>query len=88
VLSGGFRKKFSHTKPQSHNATVGVQNFEPLHFCLLLETVTKNKPLLTAISSFPASPYPNFVIPDRSFSGSGIQGNDLKNPGHDFISQK
>jgi hypothetical protein len=39
-------------KPQSHNATVGVQNFEPLHFCLLLENVTKNKPLLAAISSF------------------------------------
>jgi hypothetical protein len=39
-------------KPQSHNATVGVQNFEPLHFCLLLETVTKNKPILAAISLF------------------------------------
>jgi hypothetical protein len=37
---------------QSHNATVGVQIFEPLHFCLLLETVTKNKPILAAISLF------------------------------------
>jgi hypothetical protein len=39
-------------KSQRHNATVEVQNFEHLHFCLLLETVTKNKPLLAAISSF------------------------------------
>jgi hypothetical protein len=28
------------------------------------------------------------VIPDRSLTGSGIQGNALKNPGHDLISQK
>jgi hypothetical protein len=28
------------------------------------------------------------VIPDRSLPGSGIQGNALKNPGHDLISQK
>jgi hypothetical protein len=33
-------------------------------------------------------PYQKFVIPDRSLTGSGIQGNALKNPGHDPISKK
>jgi hypothetical protein len=52
LLKNFSRLKKPHTKSQRHNDTVEVQNFEPLHFCLLLETVTKNKPLLAAISSF------------------------------------
>jgi hypothetical protein len=36
------RIEISHTKAQSHSVTVGVQNFEPLHFLMLLENV-KNK---------------------------------------------
>jgi hypothetical protein len=52
LLKNFSRLKKPHAKAQSHDATVGVQNFEPLHFCLLLETLTKNKPLLAAISSF------------------------------------
>jgi hypothetical protein len=52
LLKNFSRLKKPHTKAQSHSVTVGVQNFEPLHFCLLLETVTKNKPLLAAILSF------------------------------------
>jgi hypothetical protein len=46
------RIEISHTKAQSHGVTVGVQNFEPLHFCLLLETVTKNESVLASNSSF------------------------------------
>jgi hypothetical protein len=59
-------KNFSNAKPQRHRVTVGVQNFESLHFCLLLETVTKNKSLLPNLSFL------------TGLTGSGIQVNAQK----------